>query len=73
MKKIINIKVVSNAQKSELREIMHDGTQKIALSAIPEKGKANKELIKFYKKTLGKKIKIISGETNCRKRIEIIS
>jgi len=69
---IQNIKVITNAPKSELREVMEDGTQKVALSAIPEKGKANKALIKFYKKQLGKNIKILSGETNCRKRIEIL-
>lgn len=73
MNKNLNIKVITNTKKSEMREVMHNGTQKIALSAIPEKGKANKELIKFYKKKLGQNIKIVSGETNCYKKIEIIS
>lgn len=70
---MIKIKVIPNSKKTELREILPCGTQKIALCAIPEKGKANKELIKFYKKEFKQNIKIINGETNQYKTIEIIS
>ncbi len=72
MSKIITVKIIPNAQKTELREILPDGIQKIAVSALPEKGKANKELIKFFKKTLNKNIKILKGTTHQYKIIEIL-
>lgn len=47
---------------------------KIKIAAVPEKGKANKALIKFLAKKLGTKpqqIDIISGQTNPVKKIRI--
>ena len=45
---------------------------KIALTAAPEKGKANEALVKFLAKSFGipkSNISILSGETNKRKTI----
>lgn len=44
----------------------------INLKAIPKKGKANLELIKFFKKKLKKDIRIISGKTSKRKTIKVL-
>ncbi|NQT67843.1 MAG: DUF167 domain-containing protein [Actinobacteria bacterium] len=49
---------------------------KIKLAAVPEKGKANKELIKFISGKTGipkKNIKIIAGEKSIYKEISIKS
>ena len=49
----------------------YDGALRIALAAAPEKGKANKALIKFLAKQFGvtqKDIEIIGGETSRDKR-----
>ncbi|MBA7589944.1 hypothetical protein ES708_32043 [subsurface metagenome] len=49
---------------------------KIKLAAVPEKGKANKELIKFISSKTGipkKNIKIIAGEKSIYKEISIKS
>jgi len=49
---------------------------KIKLAAAPEKGKANKELIKFISSKIGiskKNIKIIAGEKSVYKEISIES
>ena len=49
---------------------------KIKLAAVPEKGKANKELIKFISGKIGipkKNIKIIAGEKSIYKEISIKS
>jgi len=46
----VMVKVISNAPRTELRTTMADGTLKIAVAAIPEKGKANEELIRFLSK-----------------------
>ncbi len=47
------IKVIPKQGKTEARGVMADGTIKIALTAAPEKGKANKELVAFIAKELG--------------------
>lgn len=44
---LLRIKVIPNAPRTELRSTMADGTFKIAVAAVPEKGKANAELIRF--------------------------
>lgn len=70
----IQVKVIPKSPKTEFIERMADDTLKIRISAAPEKGKANKELIKFLAKELGCKkdqIKIISGQTDQRKLVSL--
>lgn len=53
---------------------IHDGALKIAVTAAPERGKANKAIINMLSKQLKipkNSIKIVSGETSSRKIIEI--
>jgi uncharacterized protein (TIGR00251 family) len=55
-------------------EKMVDGNYKINLKSVPEKGKANKELIDLladYFKISKSQIEIIGGKTSSRKIIEI--
>lgn len=57
------IKVIPKAPKTEFFSVLGDWTLKIRIKAIPEKWKANKELIRY-----------ISSELSIQKdRIEIIS
>ena len=44
---------------------------KVNIKAPPEKGKANKEIIKFFTKILKKKIKITKGLKSKQKILEI--
>jgi len=74
----LRIKVIPRSNKTEIAEIMKDQagekTIKIRIKAVPEKGKANKELIKFISKELKiskDDIKIISGKTDKLKLIKI--
>jgi hypothetical protein len=70
----LRIKVIPKSQKNEVIEIMDDETIKIRIKAVPEKGKANKELISFLSKELELKkeaFKIISGEHDQLKLIKI--
>lgn len=69
-----NVKVITGAPKTELREEMADGTIKIALSAQPEKGEANQELVNYLAKVIGVRkyqVKIISGLTERTKLVKI--
>lgn len=67
----IKVKVNPNSSKNEIREIKDD-LIKINLNAPPEKDKANKELIKFFKKKFKLSVRIKSGKTNKEKILEII-
>ncbi|MBI4232377.1 DUF167 domain-containing protein [Candidatus Peregrinibacteria bacterium] len=74
----LRIKVIPKSPKNEIVEIMTDAegeeTIKIRIKAVPEKGKANKELIKFLSKELGlssSSISIISGKSEQLKLIKV--
>ena len=67
---LFNLKVVLNSNRNELKE---EGNQfKLYLKAVPEKGKANKEIIRFFKKKYNLKIEIVKGEKSRNKVIKII-
>jgi len=67
-------KITPKAHKNELFSVLDDGTLKVRIKAVPEKWKANTELIKFLSKELWinkKNIDIVSGKTEQVKRIKI--
>jgi hypothetical protein len=71
----IELKVIARAKK-EVVEKISDNSYRVKVSAPPEKGKANKRVIELLSKEFNVRkqdIKIISGETNNRKIIEIDS
>jgi len=72
----LRIKVIPKSPKNEVVEIMGDEEQtiKIRIKAVPEKGKANAELIKFLSKELTvpkENISIISGKIDHLKLLRI--
>lgn len=70
----LRIKVTPKSAKNELTGILDDGTIKIRIAAPPEKGKANKELIKFLSAHYNvpkAAISIISGKSDPLKLIKI--
>ncbi len=74
--KKINLRVKINPanNRSQIKNIMSNNTIKIDIAAPPEKGKANKELIKLLSKKFfvnKNNIRIISGKTNKLKLIQI--
>lgn len=72
-KEFLDIKIIPNASKNEIVE--KDGHKlKVRIKAVPEKGKANKELIKFLSSTFNvskSQIEIVRGNTSRQKRISI--
>ena len=70
---LIKIRVTPNSSKNEIIE--HTGNfMKIRINAVPKKGKANKELIKFLAKYFNvskSSIIIKSGEKKKEKYLEI--
>lgn len=52
-KTYLRIKVTTKQPRTEYLSTLDDGTIKIRLKAVPEKGRANEELIRFLSETLG--------------------
>jgi len=68
----IKVKVVPKSPKNEIVEVMSDGTYKIRVAAPPTDGKANAELLKFLKKSLGlSEAVIVSGQKDRVKLIRL--
>ena len=77
---ILRVRVTPNASKCGFGGIFLTSDNqyflKISLNAVPEKGKANQELIKFLSKYfhLSKSaFTIVSGETDRCKKVQILS
>jgi len=71
----LKVKVHSGAGKTDIIDIMEDNTIKIDIVALPIKGRANHELIKFLAKKFEvnkNNVKIISGIRDKVKLIKII-
>ena len=70
----ISVKVIPKSSKTEIVGHLPDGTWKIKVAAVPEKGKANKALCEFladYFEVPRTRVTIVSGETSHIKRIQI--
>ncbi len=70
----IRVKVVPKSSKTELAGYLADGTWKVKVAAVAEKGKANLALIEFLAERLGvakSRIHIVAGETSPHKRIRV--
>ncbi len=77
---ILSVKITPNASEQCVKGVITsaDGADflRINVVSVPEKGKANKELIKFLSKELDiakSNIEIISGESNHFKKLKINS
>ena len=70
----IKVKVTPKANKSEFFSVLDNWVLKIRIKAVPEKWKANKELISYLAKELNLKknnFEITSGDTDQVKKIKI--
>ena len=68
----LKIIVKPKSPKSEIKNFDKEKQAlRVNIKAEPEKGKANKEIIKFFTKLLKKQVKIISGLTSKTKTLEI--
>jgi uncharacterized protein (TIGR00251 family) len=67
----LKLKVLTG--KPQFNTKLKDGLLLVEIKSNPEKGKANKEIIKGLKKIFRKEVKIISGLKNKEKIVEIDS
>jgi hypothetical protein len=69
-----HLKILVKPNSSENKILGWDNKRqalRVAIAAVPEKGKANKEVIKFFTKLLKKQIRIMQGFKNKEKLLEI--
>ena len=66
----LKLKVVPNSSKLEL--VSENGGLKLYLKAVPDKNKANLELIKFFKKKFGLIVEIVSGLRGREKVLRVL-
>ncbi len=72
---LLNVKVVSNSSKNSV-EGVEDNYLKIKITALPEKGRANRELVRFLASLLGVRkssVTVSKGRTSRFKTITIAS
>ena len=70
----LRVKVIPRSSRSEISGQLADGTLKVKLAAVPEKGKANEELVELLAKTYGvarSAIEIVSGHSSPLKLVRI--
>ena len=70
---VLTVKVVPGGSRTAIAGEL-DGMVKIKVSAVPEKGKANRCLVEFLAKRLGlkkKSVSIISGQASPIKKVQI--
>ena len=71
---VLKVKVIPRSPRSEIAGTMDDGTLKIRIAAVAEKGRANAELCSFLAKHYGvakDSVAIISGATSPLKTVRI--
>ena len=70
----LRVKVIPRAARSEIAGTMADGTLKVRVAAVPEKGRANQELCNLLAIHYGvakERVEVISGQTATLKLVRI--
>jgi uncharacterized protein (TIGR00251 family) len=71
---LLALKVTPRASRSEVTGFGEDGSLRVRIAAVAEKGKANEELrslLSRYFDLPRSKVQIVSGETSSHKRVRI--
>lgn len=71
----LNLKVIPKSSKNEIIGFLEDGTMKVKIHAVPEKGKANLEICEFLAELFGvgkRNVEVVRGETSAHKQVRIL-
>ena len=71
----LTLKVIPKSAKNEILGFLEDGTMKLKIQAVPEKGKANAEICEFLAGVfeVGKRnVEVVRGETSAHKQVVIL-
>ena len=70
----VKVKVIPKSSKTEIAGTMADGTLRVRVAAVPEKGKANAVLCAFLARHYGvapSEVEVISGQTSPMKLVRV--
>jgi uncharacterized protein (TIGR00251 family) len=70
----LSVKVTPKSSRNEVAGFLDDGTMKLKIAAVPEKGKANAEVCDFLADQFGvskRSVQIVRGDTSPLKHIVI--
>lgn len=68
------LKVIPKSSRNEIAGFLEDGTMKLKITAAPERGKANAEIVAFLADQFGvskRQVEIVRGETSALKTVVI--
>lgn len=71
---MLSVKVTPKSSKNEIVGFLDDGTMKLKITAAPEKGKANAEIVAFLAAQFGvskRQVEIVRGSTAALKVVVI--
>jgi uncharacterized protein (TIGR00251 family) len=63
---------VKTGSKNNSVNLIEENKYRVEVKARPEKGKANKAILKLLKRHFGKEVQIVSGFTSDTKILEVI-
>ncbi len=69
------VKVTPKSPKTEIMGELADGTLKVKVAALPERGKANAELCAFLAREIGvphSRVEVVSGHTSPLKLVRVL-
>ena len=71
----LKIRVIPKSPKTEWAGILEDGTIKVKVAAVPEKGKANDELIRFLAEEAHvpkNNVQVVAGAASQNKLVRLV-
>lgn len=71
---VLDIKVVPRARVAEVSDVMANGALKVKVTAAPEQGRANEELLAVLGAFLGlprRSLELLTGHTSAQKRVRV--
>ena len=71
----LSVKVIPKASRNEIVGFLEDGTMKLKVHAVPEKGKANAEICEFLAVEFGvskRNVEVVRGDTSAHKQVLIL-
>jgi uncharacterized protein len=72
---VLDVKVIPKARTGGVSELMPNGSLKVKVTAVPEKGKANAEVCAVLAAYLGVakgNVEVILGHTSQQKRVRVL-
>ena len=71
----LSLKVIPKSARNEIAGFLEDGTMKLKVHAVPEKGRANAAICEFLAAEFGvgkRNVEIVRGETSAHKQVLIL-